>query len=296
MSNIHNIKFLEHKRNDHLENIFYGIAPDNYLTFNPSFYVNDIMRVFSYRSISLDTHIPHHKLSEPESFINVNGVVTNISDIAKKMNLKRLIDPKIFKLGSDLYITMNTGWCMGGNDIYVMKIFPTIGTPKKVVFKNRKEQERNWAFFNTWDCAENVYCMYSIDPLILLKRTEETENEWIFDLEYTRTVKRLRDDLTIGTQLHKHDGKLHFIAHQKETYKDKKIYFGRHMTLDPYGKCVEHVSGDSLVDSLEGLIDSEPKYNNKLYSCTYFSGISTIDDNLVVGYGINDLYYGFANI
>jgi hypothetical protein len=103
----------------------------------------------------------------------------------------------------------------------------------------------------------------------------------------------LPGNLTIGTQLSKIGGKYCFVAHKKVYVRGKKMYLGKFcvlnfedMTISP-GKYW-------LVHSLKSLFGAKIKTNTNLFSCTYFSGIQTFNETIKLGYGVNDVDFGFS--
>jgi hypothetical protein len=49
-----------------------------------------------------------------------------------------------------------------------------------------------------------------------------------------------------------------------------------------------------FVHSPESLLGDSVKHNTNLYSCTYFSGLQASDNRLSLGYGVNDVDFGFS--
>jgi len=138
------------------------------------------------------------------------------------LNVPRLIDPKIFKINHELFVTFNSGWIREGNDLFIMKVYPEFESPKRVVYKNRQKQERNWAFFSR---DNDIYALYWINSLKILRLTDKDGACWEFeDYSSEETLNnKLPSDLTIGTQLSELEGKYYFIAHKK--------YFSRLLSL-----------------------------------------------------------------
>jgi len=254
--------------------------------FNPSFFVKDDLEVFSFRAIA------DKETSEPLSYISVKsrqGVHrANISKYLENELLDpRFIDPKIFTIDNDIYITFNSGWCPGGNNIFVMKVFPNIERPKRVLYDNRQPQERNWAFFSR---DGEIYALYWINPLVILKLTEQTDATWKFVEWHNGDAQPDVDkDLTIGTQINNS----YFVGHGKLKRDKKKIYLGRLMSLDFDQKKINQ-GKYSLSHSFESLLKCKPKHNENLFSCTYFSGLQVNSIKVTLSYGINDTEYGFS--
>ncbi|MBW2998472.1 class I SAM-dependent methyltransferase [Candidatus Woesearchaeota archaeon] len=259
--------------------------------FNPSFYIDEEIKVFSFRAIPRGS-----KELTSYLYINNNGneTIKNISDLSKEFDEVRFIDPKIFKIKNDLYITFNTGWYKKeNNEIYVMKIFPKVEKPKKVLYKNRARLERNWAFFSE---NNETYALYSVNPLKILKQKSK-KNPWEFEDYYCGT-KTIKDELSIGTQLYEYNNKYYFVAHKKIKLfnkTNKKVYLGKLCEFDFQKKKIK-INKSSLVHSYGSLLGDKIKHNTNLFSCTYFSGLQVRNNKLFLGYGINDVSFGFSSL
>ncbi len=257
--------------------------------FNPSFYVDEQLKIFAFRAIPsgsncLTSYVSIETPSE-RSIVNLSR------DYCEELQVVRLIDPKVTKLGEDYYLTFNSGWIPGGNDLFVMKIHPRLERPKRVRYRHRKPQERNWAFFSE---REDIYALYWINPLKILRLRAEDATSWeMEDFFQGRPEKGLSSQLTVGTPLTQIQGRYGFVAHKKHFFFQKKIYLGRFCLLDFHRKRIE-LGKDWLVHSYASLIGSRIKHNDNLLSCTYFSGIQALGDSLTLGYGINDVDYGFS--
>jgi len=258
--------------------------------FNPSFHIDDKVRIFAFRAI------PNGQ-EALTSFISVEDhsgrTITTLSpENYPELNAPRLDDPKVTQIGDEFYVTFNTGWVPEGNDIYIMRVYPEPGRPKRVVYGKRNVQERNWAIFS----AENeIYALYWINPLKILKLKSAENDSWTFEDFYSGETAdpSFPQDLTLGTQLSRSDGKYYFVAHKKHRYQNRKLYLGRFCALDLAANTVtpgKHL----LVHSYESMLGDPVKHNPNLFSCTYFSGIQTSGRTIRLGYGINDVDYGFS--
>ena len=258
--------------------------------FNPSFYCDNDVKIFAFRGVPIVNDWLF-------SFISVedkNGhSVKNVSlDLYEELNGIRLIDPKVTKLNEEFYITFNSGWIPQGNDIFIMKVYPTIESPKRLIYKNRQKQERNWAFFSE---EGEIYALYWINPLKILKLKHAGPASWEMENYYCeeRQNNNLSNDFTIGTQLSKLDDRYYFVAHKKFCFWRKKIYMGRFFVLD-FNKKKIGLGKYWLAHSFKSLFGSTVKTNTNLLSCTYFSGIQATSASIKLGYGINDVEYGFS--
>jgi len=244
--------------------------------FNPSF-SND-GRVVAFRAIpDGDDRL--------NSYISVNGVLHNLSSKAISYGCLQFIDPKVFTIRGEHYVTFNSGHVSDGNDIFVMKVSPDIEEPVKVTYRRRQWQERNWAFFEE---DGEVYALYGLNPLKTLRRIN-ANGSWDFD-DYR--IGDSSHDLSIGTQLAQYGKQYYFVAHQKQLVKGKKLYLGRAACFDFQAMSIS--LGKWLAHSPESLEGSPVKHNGNLFSCTYFSGIQVNDGEVLLGYGVNDVCYGFS--
>jgi len=292
LHNLFKIKYCKLSRDDGLTEYFQKITTPLNLryVFNPSFYCDDDVKIFAFRAISAHND---YNLSFVSIEDKTGQTVKNISiDLYKELNGVRLIDPKVVKINKEFYITFNSGWIRRGNDIFIMRIYPEIEPPKKLIYKNRQNQERNWSFFSE---GGEIYVLYWINPLKILKVKNTSSTSWEMEDYYCEAKKNnsFSNDLTIGTQLSKLENKYYFIGHKKLYFLRKKIYIGKFCELDFNRKKIN--SGKYwLVHSLKSVLGSTTKDNKNLFSCTYFSGIQVSKDSVKLGYGVNDVIYGFS--
>ena len=258
--------------------------------FNPSFYIDEKVKVFTFRAI------PKREKSL-QSFVFIEDKkgysIMNISlEYSKKLGVNQLIDPKVIKDEEDIYITFNSGWNKNGNEIFIMKIYPDTCSPKKIIYKNRQKNERNWAFFFEKD---KMYALYWINPLKILHLKSKSEHNYEFEDFYSdkELNTKINKDLTIGTQLYKKDSIYYFVAHKKLFFLRKKIYLGRFCSFDFKNKRIS-TGKKWLAHSFKSLFGSKTKHNTNLFSCTYFSGLQIKDKHVILGYGINDVEAGFS--
>ena len=64
----------------------------------------------------------------------------------------------------------------------------------------------------------------------------------------------------------------------------------------PSGPLAEPVHPDRLIHSLRDARPRRGAHNPNALFVTYFSGLTPCDDGYLVGYGINDVDYGFARL
>jgi len=285
------LKYCNEERYDTLRNKLAEITNSLNVknVFNPSFYSDNNVEVISFRAI------PHGN-EELTSFVYVknlnNEKIINIShEFYNELGRTRLIDPKVFRINNEIYVTFNSGHIPEGNDIYVMKIYPEQEKPKKIIYSNRNEQERNWGFFSE---NNEIYALYWLNPLKILKLKKETENTWEFeDYFIGEKDNEIPEDITLGTQPFFHKDKYYLMGHKKIINSNKKIYLGKFCKLD-FNKKKVNIENKYIIHSFLSLFGSEIKHNKNLLSCTYFSGLQIIDNEVILGYGINDVDYGFS--
>ena len=256
--------------------------------FNPSFYIDDKLKLVAFRAISRRGRSLNSYLSISEG--PEKGRIVNLSTTySASLGCEQLIDPKIFRLGEEFFITFNSAYVEGGNDLFIMKIYPEKESPKKVTYQNRSEQERNWAFFSR---DGEVYALYWLNPLKILRLKSMTQSTWDFE-EYFCGQGSSFEGLTLGTQLAEWEGRYYFVAHKKYRAKRKKLYLGKACRLDFDSRSIK-CDAKWLSHSEQSLYGDDTKHNDKLFSCSYFSGIQVNDDGVMISYGINDVGYGFS--
>ena len=275
-----------------LSDAFRGILTrvDAHNIFNPSFQITDTATIFAFRAIVTG----ETALSAFISIEDENGFsVTRLASASYPgLSAPRFIDPKVFLLDKDAYVTFNSGWVPGGNDIFVMQIHPLFGKPAVLRYKSRRSQERNWCIFS-WN--GETYVLYWINPLKILRVVRKSPSVWELEDHYESENPNpdLPLDLTLGTQGVVAGNKLIFISHQKRRLEGKKIYLGRLCTLDLENFLVRP-GKYWLCHTFDSILGSHIKHNTNLYSCTYFSGIQVSGNRTQLAYGINDVHYGFS--
>jgi predicted GH43/DUF377 family glycosyl hydrolase len=289
-----NMTFCEKNKSEELEAIFVKHLKDFDVknVFNPSFYMNDEVEVFSFRAIQSHKEINEKNI---EAFLSIkskkNNLTKNLSNDLRRP--RRVEDPKVVELNGEIFITFNSGLHNKkphrANDIYIMKVFPQLGKQKRIIYEQRQRREKNWAFFYE---NGNVYSLYSINPLTILKVSKRERNTWTLEKLYEQEQKN-KDVLTIGTPMFKHKDSYYLSYHNKIEKHGKKIYTGGILTFSFKDKSIIY-DNHSLTHSFESLFGADTKLNKNLYSCTYFSGLSIGDNILSLSYGINDIDYGFA--
>lgn len=258
--------------------------------FNPSFHIDSDIKIFAFRAIPIGSKtITSYVSIETKQGREVHNISSKYAD---KLGVKVLDDPKVCELNDGIYITFNSGWNpVGQNNVYVMKVHPKLESPKLVTYVNRREQERNWVFFSE---KGQVYALYNIEPLVVLKLVESSSETMVFEECYKhKMTSSAQNTFTLGTQFTKYEGKYYFVAHRKYFFLQKKLYIGKLCTFD-FTQMRIKKSKFLLIHSLISLLGHFPRHNSNLISCTYFSGIQIREKKITLGYGVNDVKARFS--
>ncbi len=263
--------------------------------FNPSpLYLGNRLFI-AFRAIDKVLHrgIQSYLVIFTESFERLSLI--NLSIHGQQRGISSIADPKLF-LGHDqtVWVTFNTGYSKTQNEIYVMQVFPALGVPRKCIYPTRKKVEKNWAFFFE---GSKLFALYALNPTVILKADEVTGNEIIFSL-HQDTSASTDLELSIGTQLISlRDGRFGLIAHRKISIFGKRLYYGVPVMLSKTAQGYRvDMANLKMAHSFIALFGARKKHNKNLISCTYFSGVCTHGDKLVLGYGINDVDCSFASL
>jgi len=229
------------------------------------------------------------------------GEIVDLTEHAAAYGVPVVADPKLFVVSGRAYVTFNTGSVKGEakNDIYVMRIAPELRRPQRCVVHKRRRQEKNWVFFVHPDGGIGV--VYQVSPLILMEHTGGTlgRDE---DLKFRRIPPREQPRPVIrhalGTQLHREGTKFYGIVHEKRRVLGRVMYFGRPATFHDLGRPEARVrlGRARLVHSWSSLLPHRRRHNPRLFSATYFSGITKLDGEFLLGYGINDKKPGLVKV
>lgn len=205
----------------------------------------------------------------------------------KKLELKKVADPKLTIINNQVYCTFNTGYVNTGNNTIGLCVFNKykIENYYTCSFSNRIRIEKNWAFFHK---DNKLHVLYNLNPLTILKEVNTNTTKKEFKLEFKDSNDKT--PYSIGTQLVlESKNNYTFIAHKKISRKGKRLYFGKTFTLDCNNSYVLKPSKYFSIHSIKSLFGSKFKFNRNLISCTYFSGLYKLNESeYLVGYGIND--------
>jgi hypothetical protein len=275
--------------------------------FNPSIAYVDDATVFAYRALRKGENVIRAFLVI-SSGRNGSEKVLDLTEIGARFGVHRVADPKLVKLGDNLYVTFNTGFqAKGQNDIYLMSVYPVVGEPQRVIADfERQKVEKNWAFAQSQQ--DSLFAIYSLHPYaeVFLVKGEIGEGG---DLHFARRVPQYADSsraagLSIGTQMlpsSRPNGGHLLVAHEKWVVprRSKRMYFGRAVTVNGLGTEDVHVlrAPDRLIHHWK---DALPRprgvHNHNLLSATYFSGLARSGEDLKLGYGVNDRGLAVATV
>lgn len=263
--------------------------------FNPSLLHFGDNLIMTFRAID---DVNHGRI---ESFLLViedgfEGMsLVNLTIHAQQHGIPIAADPKLFlEHDKAIWLTFNTGYSKIGNDIYVMRVFPQLEAPMKCIYPTRKKIEKNWAFFFEED---NLFALYSVNPTVILRASNPSETDVAFSLHHHKhTSTDLK--LTIGTQVFSlGDDELGLIAHRKITFLGKRLYYGVPVKISKSGQGYQvNVCNVKIAHNFISLFGARKKHNKNLISCTYFSGVCSRGEEVLLGYGINDINYSFATL
>lgn len=265
--------------------------------FNPSFITRDTFTIIAFRAINPEVNKINSYVAtfgENEQLLDL----INLSEYVAQFNIQTAADPKIFLAeGTDVWITFNTGYSTDYNDIYILRFYPKMGKPLCCHYEKRQKIEKNWAFFFE---GNKILALYSITPLVILEAYWPCEQSNVCKFhELTVNGEKPKRFLSIGTQLTRVENGYLFVAHRKRTFFNKRMYYGVPIILNKKNAKFELYIGEKmkLIHSMRSVMGSKIKYNKNLLSCTYFSGINYLtNDQVVLGYGINDVDFSFASL
>lgn len=276
-------------------------------TFNPSIDIGDsdtngdIEVAIAFRAPDLAGAIGAHLL------VSSGDGPPTITDLSAHCAPITVADPKLVRIDGKRWVTFNSGWSDSSNDLYLLRVDPTLGSPVCCHVDGRRAIEKNWAFF---EHAGRLRALYSLSPAIVLDAAlPDGSTDVCFvpmagtldaATEQARSRRALvRRGHSIGTQPIQHDGRLHLIAHEKFEIPRRRTYVGRAATVDLTGDLTNEaprvdLSPRRLIHSLRSTLGARTRPNPHLLSCSYFSGLARHRGTTYLGYGINDVDAAFA--
>lgn len=225
---------------------------------------------------------------------------------ASGVPVAKVADPKLFAYRGATYLTFNTGSSPEPNDVYVMPIAPTLGTPQRCVLEPRLPLEKNWGFFDAGDGLRALYGLSPVSEIALVDGVPGAGGDLVFEhagVNATATVNRRwllvgKRNLSIGTQPLPTDRGLLVIGHEKIYASKWRGYVGRVVLVErangsaPRATVLPH----RLIHSIPTSVPRIGRHNPSALFVTYFAGLTRHDGRLLVSYGINDTDYGFAQL
>lgn len=270
--------------------------------FNPSFGRLGSLLLIAYRAIPAgERRIRSFVAARP--YEAAAFTVTDLTAMGAEYGLVRVADPKLIDAGDALYVTFNTGFSADThNDIFVVRVAPNLGEFQRVVADfDRQRIEKNWAFLIGRDTTPMaIYQLHPYREVRLVSGQLDTADDLRFALrEPTRADSALAANLSIGTQpLGAGGGRHHLVAHEKWTILNRRSYFGRAVTVDGVGTddVMVRAGRSRMIHRWQDALPRRTAHNRSLLSATYFSGLVRDRDDLILGYGVNDVDFSIARI
>jgi hypothetical protein len=266
--------------------------------FNPSLIVRGETIHIAFRAESTPGERPFRGYVVT-SYKSGECLLLDLTELAEKADVGIAADPKLFEMDGELFATFNSGRVAGSyNDVCVVQLTPEIHPVQRVQFAHRRSVEKNWAFFRGTDGELRV--LYSFDPLVVLRLisgTLGTEEDLTFEFEVFADVPESGPSLHVGTPLlFVNPTHSYLVVHRKWTALHWSFYQAR-LAMFSIGDCYStDVSRRRLIHSFRTLFPDRKRANRRLFSATYFAGISHLNGSLVLSYGVNDVAPAVARI
>lgn len=221
----------------------------------------------------------------------------NLTDyFFEKLGLMKVADPKLFISENKVLGTINTGNAnnLSHNEIVLFELEGfEVKNYYTCQYPNRTRVEKNWVFY--FDKGV-LFALYSLSPLTILKAVNIKENTIDFKKEYIINETDMKD-CSIGTPLVELGDSFGFIAHKKYYRKRKRLYVGKVCIIKMIDGCpMLKVKNKILIHSFKSLLGEKFKFNKRLISCTYFSGICQSNGDIILSYGINDINWNIVKL
>ncbi|MFC7404656.1 hypothetical protein [Georgenia alba] len=216
--------------------------------------------------------------------------LVDLSAVGAEHGIPNVADPKLFQFSGGVWVTFNTGWSGGRNDIYIMQLRPHLGRPMRCVYDGRRDVEKNWGFFE--GAGGQLCAIYELEPLTVLQfDPPEPDKSSVTATVTSSTPNGSATAMTIGTQPVALQGGLALVAHQRVGHRAFRGYFGRPVYIAPNsedGSRAVTVGPQLLSHNLRTMLGSRPRRNRHLWFATYFSGLDVHDGVATLSYGVND--------
>ncbi len=212
----------------------------------------------------------------------------------ERVGTSKVADPKLFIMNNKVWGTFNTGYVDKiNNEVGLFELSEEqISNYYFCSYDQRTRIEKNWAFYSKND---EIYCLYGISPLRILKVKEKANHGIEFEMHHQDKEIDF-DSYTIGTPLSFFNDAYYFIGHKKFYRKGKRLYLGRPFKLELGDRPNVSSKRVFLFHNIRSLFGNKFKFNKNLISCTYFSGIQIVDNKAYLTYGINDINWNTAVI
>ena len=214
--------------------------------------------------------------------------------------VKAVSDPKLFMLEDEIWVTFNTGHLEAPNRIFMARLHPMMSSPQELILPERQTIEKNWALFATNGA---LHAVYSVSPPIVLRARDRYSKGKISFEPLSNEVCEMQNPgwgLTLGSQLASLDSAgsdFGVVVHRKLYWGKKRAYLGLPGRVRRDGDKYAIAFGQRyLAHSPRALLGSRIRHNPHLISCTYISGLIVEDGRAILGYGINDVEAGFAEL
>ncbi|WP_439151541.1 hypothetical protein [Winogradskyella sp.] len=263
-------------------------------TFNPSYcFFNDT------HYLAMRTYLADEGEIKGKIFIWKNDIDIHTLDLSsyfkKKLGVNKVADPKLFLMNNRVFGTFNTGREFNKfNKLFLFSLTKEgVYEHFTCKFDERANIEKNWAFYYY---KNDLYALYSLNPLTIIKACNIGKDFIRFEIYYQDKKQSLVNH-SIGTQLLNFEGEILGISHKKVSFKGSRMYLGRPIKFSLSNEPrIELGKKWFLIHSIKSLFGDRHKFNNQLISCTYFSGLSKLKDEIIVSYGINDVEYNIIKV
>jgi hypothetical protein len=272
-----------------------------YNCFNPSIVFVQGIVIIAFRALNASKTKPFHSFLLIYNHINKNKEIIDLSEYYLQHGIHNAADPKLTVLNDQVWVTFNTGYSKKiKNNLYLAPVYPKLGEPYLCHYADRQRVEKNWSFFSEKGVLKALYSIYPLTVIVEGKRDKGTKT-----IEFTQEFQEVNlppqsrhRQLTIGSQAVLKNNKLYMMAHEKRYFMNKRCYVGVPICIQKENQnYVRIVSKKRFFHSYLSLLGSLQKHNKNLWSCTYFSGLQIKkDNNVILGYGINDLKYSFKEV
>jgi hypothetical protein len=214
-------------------------------------------------------------------------------------------DPRLFRLGDDVFIYWNSGWHEPKNAQFIQRIdtgsLQPVGPPRELLLDGeRRPIEKNWMLFES---GGSCHAVYSINPhRILTFSLEGSEaivcrpvaaTAWA-DESYRPTWGELRG----GTPPQRIDGSFHCFCHSVNGPPGAYVYsaaaysFSTEFPFAPVQIPIRPLS----IDIPSQMRDGQERLNKVVREVIYPAGAFFDQEQWIVSLGVNDQHCAFARI